>query len=533
MTFETKSCKNCSKTFEITSDDFAFYEKMQVPAPTWCPECRMMRRMVFRNERTLYKRTCAMCQKDVITQYAPEKPFIVYCTDCYASDRWDALSYGRGYDFSKPFFEQYHNLMLAVPRRALYQDFVEHSEYTNHATNLKNAYLVFGGHHYEDCSYCAQNFYLTDCVDVDFSTRCESCYDSVNLRNCNKVMHSSYSEDCADSSFLMHCRNCTNCFGCVNLRNASYHIFNQSYSKEAYYEKIREFKPEEFYEFSLKFPRKFAFNRNAINSAGEDLENVKNCRHCFFVVESEDVAYSFFVPTGAKNCYDVEHFGMNSEKSYEVISGFRNSHVCFCNRTYYSHDVFYGDDCYNSSNLFGCIGMRKKEYCILNKQYTREEYYGHRMSIVEKMKKDREYGEFFPIPISPFAYNESMAQVYFPINRNQAATMNYPWRVREKRDYKIGGDIIGCMHRGECLHDCTTAFRLIDSEKQFYERFHLPIPAMCPNCRYHERLKLRNPLKLWHRSCMNQGCENEFETSYAPDRKEIVYCESCYQREVL
>jgi hypothetical protein len=28
-------------------------------------------------------------------------------------------------------------------------------------------------------------------------------------------------------------------------------------------------------------------------------------------------------------------------------------------------------------------------------------------------------------------------------------------------------------------------------------------------------------------------CPNEFETSYAPDRKEIVYCEACYLKEVI
>ncbi|MFH1193084.1 MAG: hypothetical protein V1656_02080 [Candidatus Jorgensenbacteria bacterium] len=28
-------------------------------------------------------------------------------------------------------------------------------------------------------------------------------------------------------------------------------------------------------------------------------------------------------------------------------------------------------------------------------------------------------------------------------------------------------------------------------------------------------------------------CPNEFETSYAPERKEIVYCESCYNAEVV
>ena len=80
----------------------------------------------------------------------------------------------------------------------------------------------------------------------------------------------------------------------------------------------------------------------------------------------------------------------------------------------------------------------------------------------------------------------------------------------------------------------------------------LPLPRLCPNCRHYQRIKQRNPLKLWKRQCQcagqksengiyqntikhsheNQPCPNEFETSYSPDRKEIVYCEKCYQAEV-
>jgi len=28
-------------------------------------------------------------------------------------------------------------------------------------------------------------------------------------------------------------------------------------------------------------------------------------------------------------------------------------------------------------------------------------------------------------------------------------------------------------------------------------------------------------------------CEKEIETAYRPDQKEIVYCEQCYQQEVV
>ena len=60
----------------------------------------------------------------------------------------------------------------------------------------------------------------------------------------------------------------------------------------------------------------------------------------------------------------------------------------------------------------------------------------------------------------------------------------------------------------------------------------IPIPRRCFYCRHEARLKRRNPFKLWHRKCMKLGCENEFETSYSPDRPEIIYCEKCYQQEV-
>jgi hypothetical protein len=60
----------------------------------------------------------------------------------------------------------------------------------------------------------------------------------------------------------------------------------------------------------------------------------------------------------------------------------------------------------------------------------------------------------------------------------------------------------------------------------------IPIPRRCFYCRHDSRINRRNPYKLWHRKCMKEGCDNEFETSYDPERPEIVYCEKCYQAEV-
>ena len=69
MKSETKQCQNCKKDFVIEPEDFNFYEKIKVPPPTFCPECRLIRRMIWRNERTLYKRKCDKTGKQIITMF--------------------------------------------------------------------------------------------------------------------------------------------------------------------------------------------------------------------------------------------------------------------------------------------------------------------------------------------------------------------------------------------------------------------------------------------------------------------------------
>jgi CxxC-x17-CxxC domain-containing protein len=40
----------------------------------------------------------------------------------------------------------------------------------------------------------------------------------------------------------------------------------------------------------------------------------------------------------------------------------------------------------------------------------------------------------------------------------------------------------------------------------------------------------RNPRKLYERKC--HKCDKEIKTTYSPDRKELVYCEECYNKEI-
>jgi len=172
------------------------------------------------------------------------------------------------------------------------------------------------------------------------------------------------------------------------------------------------------------------------------------------------------------------------------------------------------------------------------------------MPYMDSKSRIYKYGEFFPSELSPFAYNETIAQEYFPKSIDEILKSGNIYRKNPDRNYQITikseklpnhikdvsdniiNEIIACPNNGSELTLCTEAYKITKDELDFLKKHNIALPRYCPNCRHYERLSQRNPLKLWHRSCMKEGCQNEFETSYAPERPEIVYCEKCYQQEV-
>ena len=166
-----------------------FYEKMKVPPPTWCPECRLIRRMVWMNHRTLYQRPCDSCGKNGISMFSPEFTGIAYCSLCWWADSFEAKTYAREYDFSRNFFEQWHELMLAVPQRNLIVTYptLENSEYSNHAAYLKNCYLVTSSDNNEHSAYSTSINGSKDTLDSTFTFSSESCYEWLDCTRCYKT----------------------------------------------------------------------------------------------------------------------------------------------------------------------------------------------------------------------------------------------------------------------------------------------------------------------------------------------------------
>lgn len=102
---ETRNCQNCKHDFTIEPDDFSFYEKIKVPAPTFCPECRLIRRMCWRNVRSLYRRNCNLCQKVLFSMYRDDGAPVM-CVECWNGDDWDIYQNNQDIDWSKDLFSQ-------------------------------------------------------------------------------------------------------------------------------------------------------------------------------------------------------------------------------------------------------------------------------------------------------------------------------------------------------------------------------------------------------------------------------------------
>ena len=77
---------------------------------------------------------------------------------------------------------------------------------------------------------------------------------------------------------------------------------------------------------------------------------------------------------------------------------------------FYCNEVEYSENCHNLSSGIGCNAIRKGQYMILNKEYTKEEFYKIKEQIDEQMKRDGSFGQFFPPSLAPFGFNETLGQ---------------------------------------------------------------------------------------------------------------------------
>ncbi len=545
-----KVCRNCKNSFVVEPEDFAAYERLDLPAPDLCPYCRWKYLLAFWIFGRFRIAKSSLSGRKIITVLPENVTFPIYERAEFVSDNWDPLTYGRSYDPSRPFIEQLCELQASVPHP--------------HQTGIKNVncdwcddwwesrecYLSRSGYRNEYLSYAYRvtgsknSIDITYCFDTERSYDCLYCFKGYNLR------HSFNCRDCIDSAFLYDCRNSTNCFMSWNLRNKQYYILNQPYSKEAYFEKLKTFdlrsyaaidklKKEFWDHLRSDAVHRATYNVQVINSTGNFLVEDKNCHFCIFVERSENCRYCIR-GFEAKDCIDqvsviAEKCGLGALDQW----GYQN----ICN-LYTDHCRFsaYLDNCEECEYCFGCVGLRKKKYCILNVQYTKEEYEALLSKIKTDMKEKGEWGKFFPLAAAYSGYNDSLAQIMFPMKKEEALAFGAKWQESPVAHHEgINGNDLpdriddvkdDIVKQRIICPETNLSYNIAPHELAFYREHGIPLPRRHFDRRTFNRFWPMTQMMIPQRGiCLY--CKKEIEHYYSPELgfKKIA-CVECYQKEI-
>lgn len=553
-----RTCRVCGDHWRIEQDDIDFFKKFIVPVPKVCPTCSFIQKAAFRNERSLYRRKCDITGKDIISVISPDKKITVYDKDYWYSDKWNPFDYGMEYDPQQNIFDQIRDLVQKVPYQSLFSVNNENSEFINHAKDNKNCYLISQAVGNENCYFGRFVLRCRDCIDnlqVVDSQLCYENYLGKNNYNCIYLYSSNNCQDCFFSENLVSCADCCLCF---NLLNRQYCWENQQLTKEKYEEKMKNrnfdlWRQKFFNRRNSRIVRPLVMD-NCENCLGDNLSNSNGGKYCFNSEKLENCRYVFECPEQKDSYYEYST-GLGAQINYNTGACGGSYKLISCFGCIGSKNTQYSFICINSEDLFGCVGLRNKKYCILNRQYERDEYEKLLEEIKLTMLSNEEYGEYLASLISPFGYNETLANEYLPMARNEAIAKDFNWSDYEAEG-KFDGPFYEPLEIKEYFNEnkakellvgilkCKVTgkpFKIMGPELAFYLKHNIPIPRRSPNQRHKDRMTLKNPYKLWHRQCMCEEnghdhagrCPNEFETTYAPERTEKVYCEGCYQKSVL
>ncbi|TSC80471.1 MAG: Uncharacterized protein G01um101425_125 [Candidatus Peregrinibacteria bacterium Gr01-1014_25] len=552
-----QSCRQCQAGFEITDDDLAFLDKVSpvfngkkeaIPAPTLCPECRLQRRLAFRNQIHVFSRTSSLSGKQIFSSWPEDVGFPVISNEEWWGDAWNGLSAGQTFDFGKSFHEQFHELRSQVPHIARSVSNLENSDYCVNAGELKNCYMVFNTTGGEDGMYCEMMNSSVNTLDCTMIVSSQLCCDCTLCENCYNLQSSQQCEHCSDSHFLLNCRSCKHCFGCVNLRHAEYCVFNEQKTKAEYDAFLRglpasshawrEDMRRKTQVFFQQHPRPNVILRQVEQCAGNIVLHSRNVQGSFFCSNDEDLTYCFGVH-GSKDCRDYSVWGNKAELVYEAVSCGINAQRLLCCYEVHTNtsNMLYCQGCVGCRDCFGCVGLKKQHHCVFNKQYTKEEYEALVPTIIAHMRFRGEWGEFFPMTEAFGPYNYSLAQRYFPLTKSEAATQKLHWYDQQIPEAKQAVEVSSLPDGLPAQDDPIIVrsalsgrpFKITSEEIRRYRQFNVPLPRMTYDERMEERIRKLGGIHLYQRACAKTG--QSILTTYPPDSPYIIWDRDVYEKE--
>ncbi len=411
------------------------------PYPT--PEEQLRQVMAWYPNKKLYRRRSSKSEKDMVSIYSETSACPVYTHEEWYADDW--TSPFLEVDFSRSFFDQFKELQSKAPVVGLLSTLQENAEYCQDVEGLKNSYLVFDAILGRDLYYCTRIYNSNSCVDCYWILDSELLYDSTYMFSCYNCRYSFNCKQASDSAFLFDCRNTQHSFMSSGLRNKGFYVFNKPVSKDEYeaflktvdfsnYEQMEGYR-KQFLELIRSTPSPTVLLENCEDVEGNYVKNSKNCTRCLESYELQD-CHNVFQCAKGKN---IEGSFMCNDRvercTQSVATGISSFDVQNCAFVWHSSAMQYCYLCIGCQDCFGCIGLRNKKYHIFNKAYSKEDYEQLIPQLIEGMKNRGEYGFFFPMELSPFKYEDTIAYDFFS-EESSAVEMKLNYTPQELEFYR-------------------------------------------------------------------------------------------------
>lgn len=546
---ENKICTDCNKEFQITQIELTQYEKVGLVIPDICSRCRWKQHMAFWPFGKFRTGKSDLSGEHIITMLPENARFPIYTSKEWWSDAWDVMSYGVDYDPSRPFFNQLKDLQEKVPRPHQQGAQSTLCDWCDDAWESKNCYLSRSILRSENLSYGYRCIDIKDSIDVSHVFTLDQCYACTYCFNSYNLLFSKNCRDCINGTFLFDCRNCNDCFMCWNLRGKSHCIENVQYTKEEYDARMKSMNLGSYTGLeSLKSKYNEILKKNVIHrenfniktydSTGTYMTNCNNCTNVFYWEDSEN-CINCLRGLKTKDCIDLtgcwylEVSGNNSC----CTNAYQNKYSIWCDGAKYSE---YCDQCLEVDYCFGCVGLRKKKYCILNKQYTKEEYETLKEKIISDMKARGEYGKFPPYALGLCPYNFSTASIYFPeVTKEYVENKGGYWD--EDKVSHIEG--LETSKLPDSISDVDTSiskqplicpvtgwrFNISEAEFSFLKNKNIALPRVHFDVRTKERMHLISQIESYPYKCTY--CSKDIMAYYPKDwGYEHISCVDCYQQ---
>jgi hypothetical protein len=546
-----KVCTSCNEKFEITDRELLMYEKVSLVIPSICVQCRWKHHMAFWPFGKFRTGKSDLSGERLITILPENARYPIYTSKEWWSDAWDPMNYGQDYDATRSFFDQLKELQEKVPRPHQQGAQNVDCDWCDDAWESKNCYLSRSTLRAENLLYGYRAIDIKDSADISHVFNLDQCYDCGYCFSSYNLLFSKNCRDCIDSSFLFDCRNCSNCFMSWNLRGKSYCIENVQYTKEDYIAKMKNINlgsHNELQNFKNQYRdilknnavHKENFNIKTYGSVGTYMTNCNNCTNVFCWEDSENCV-NCLRGLKAKDCIDmtgcwsIQVSGNNSccTNAYDLKGSI------WCDGARYSE---YCDECLEVDYCFGCVGLKKKKYCILNRQYTKDEYENLKEEIIKDMKESGEYGRFPPYSLGLLPYNLSTAAIYFPeVTKDYVEDRGGYWEEGENKiiegiptnelpdsisevDNSISKQALICPVTG-------WRYNISEAELAFLKNKNIALPRVHFDVRTKERLMPMSQTRNEAYDCTYCG---KNVMAYYPKSwgYQKIACEECYLKEI-